>query len=456
MTEHVTQQDLERIAKEVKGYGDDTKKIVDGLNTNLEAVRKIAEEAKAGVERPEIKHEVDRLKKLVEEAVSVFEVGQKATGDRMDKIVTALGRPGLDTTQLGAWGEGEAKSAFEFHKTTLARKGELKVGVDASKSFNPADVKAYIPAFEAYLRKGEQMLGIPGGEVKALSVGSDPDGGYFVTPQIMQRVLALQVETSPLRGMATVETISTDAAEYPVDDNLASGGWVGEQASRTETNTPQIGVQRIPVHELYASPKSTQKLLEDAAVNVESWLGGKVGQYFALTEATAFISGTGVNQPRGILSYTTSGLTRGTIEQVVSGNATALTFDGLINLQNAMFDAFLNGASWLMRRATVGALLLLKDGDGQYLWRPSLQVGAPSVLLGYPVNWAADMPAVAASAFPVAFGNFREAYTIVDRLGITTLRDPFTAKPFVIFYSRKRVGGDVTNFQAIKLQKVST
>jgi HK97 family phage major capsid protein len=254
--------------------------------------------------------------------------------------------------------------------------------------------------------------------------------------------------------MATVENISTDAIEYPVDDDEAGANWVGETESRPATSTPQVGVQRIPVHEMYAFPMVTQKLLEDASVDVEAWLARKIGAKFGRLEATAFVSGNGVKKPRGFLTYP-NGTTRGSIEQIVSGNATALTADGLINLIMSIKEPYSANAAFLMRRAAVGSVMLFKDGNGQYIWRPGLEMGRPSSLLGYPIREAADMPAIGAGALAVAFGDWRTAYTIVDRLGITTLRDPYTAKPFVGFYTRKRVGGDVTNFEAIKLQVVS-
>jgi HK97 family phage major capsid protein len=257
-----------------------------------------------------------------------------------------------------------------------------------------------------------------------------------------------------MRQLATVETISSEAIEFPRDDDEASAGWVGEQEDRTETGTPKGGLQRIPVHEMYAMPKATQKLLEDASFDIEAWLGRKIGDKFARTEATAFVKGTGVKQPRGFTTYASGTFAAGgsgKIERVDAGTGGQIDFDDLINLLTALKEYYLPGAEWMMQRGTVGGVMLLKDSQGRYLWQPNLQAGKPSMLLGYPLYQAADMDAIGASKLPIAFGNFKMAYMIVDRLGISTLRDPYTAKPFVQFYSRRRVGGDVVNFEAVKL-----
>jgi HK97 family phage major capsid protein len=368
----------------------------------------------------------------------------------MDEIERKLNRVRLmGGTALTDPDAIDIKSVRNFHLCSLAAKGLLKPGVDLSDEKMDAEgIKSYGGQFGTYLRRD---IGHQGAEEKSMSVGADPDGGYFVTPFMSPRILSIVYESSPMRELSTVETISTDAIEYPVDDGEMGAGWVGELEDRPSTATAQVGVQRIPVHEMYAKPKATQKLLEDAAINVEAWLAGKIGQRFGRLEATAFVAGDGVKKPRGFLSYAT-GTTRGKIEQIASGAAAGLTFDGIINLMIALKEEYVAGAVFLMRRATVGTVLLMKDGDGQYIWRTDNQAGKPSILLGHSVYQAADMQTVGASALPLAFGNFKQGYTIVDRLGISTLRDPYSAKPFVEFYTRKRVGGDVTNFEAIKLQ----
>lgn len=453
---------LDDVQKEVKAFGDNVKGLKDSTEKSLKEVRELAEKAGASAaEGTQLKADLKALSEgvaekhaAIEKTVKEIETkALKAAEDRLNEIEKKLNR-----ARLGGGGnadglENELKAAREFHCTVLASRGELKVATDISdEKINFDEIKSYGSAFPLYLRRGDRDASF---DAKSMSVGSDPDSGYFVTPFMSPRILSIVYESSPIRQIATVETISTDAVEYPVDDGEAGAGWVGEQETRPETGTPQVGVQRIPVHEMYASPKATQKLLEDASVNVEAWLANKIGQKFGRLEATGFVAGNGVKKPRGFTTYP-SGTARGQIEQIVSGNATDLSFDGLIKLTMALKEEYVGGASFLMRRASVGNVLLMKDGNGQYIWRLDNQAGKPSILLGHEVYQAADMPAVGAGALAVAFGNFKQGYTIVDRLGISTLRDPYTAKPFVVFYTRKRVGGDVTNFEAIKLQVVST
>jgi HK97 family phage major capsid protein len=451
---------LDDVQREVKAFGENVKGLKDSTERSLAEVRKMAEEAgKAAGDGTQLKADLKALSEGVaakhdalEKQVKEIETkALKAAEDRLNEIEKKVNR-----ARLGGGGspdlDTELKAAREFHRASLAARGELKATTDTGDDkIDFEAIKSYSGAFSLYARRGDRDASF---DAKSMSVGSDPDGGYFVTPFMSPRILSIVYESSPMRQLATIETISTDAIEYPIDDGEAGASWVGESETPLETSTPQTGVQRVSVHEMQASPKATQKLLEDASVNIEAWLANKIGQRFARLEATAFVSGNGIKRPRGFTTYG-SGSTRGTIEQIASGHATALTFDGLIRLTTGLKEEYASGASFMMQRASVGSVLLLKDGNGQYIWRTDNQAGKPSILLGHPVYQAADMAAVGAGALAVAFGNFRQAYTIVDRLGISTLRDPYTAKPFVTFYTRKRVGGDVTNFEAIKLQVVS-
>lgn len=450
---------LEDIQREIKSFGNDVKGLRESMNRDLEAVRKVAEEAKGATANPEVKAQLEALTKSVAEKHTAIDVQVKKMIDdavkgvtgRTDDLERKLNRRGLGG-ESGA-GDIERKAARDFHRTALAVNGALKVTTNVSDENVDFDgIKSYGGVYSGYLRRGDRVLSAD--EMKSMGVGSDPDGGYLVTPYMSPRILSIVFESSPLRELATIETISTDAVEYPVDDGEVDCGWVGETEQRSETGTGQVGIQRIPVHEMYASPKATQKLLEDASIDIEAWLSRKIGEKFGRTEATSFVIGNGVKKPRGFLTYP-AGTTRGRIEQVASGNATQVTADGLIKVMMAQKEFYAAGSVWLMRRGTIASVMLLKDNDGQYIWRPGLEAGKPSILLGSSVREAADMPAVGAGALPIAFGNFRAGYTIVDRLGISTLRDPYTAKPFVVFYTRKRVGGDVTNFEAIKLMVIS-
>jgi HK97 family phage major capsid protein len=329
-----------------------------------------------------------------------------------------------------------------------------------------AERKLEKSAFIQALRKGEDKLT---GENRAaferlqkrLSVDSDPDGGFVVTPEFSSRISTVVFETSPVRQVATVETISTDALEGLFDGDEATVGWVSEQQARPETATPQIGLWRIPTHEMYANPFATQKLLDDAFLDMEGWLAGKVADRFARFENSAFVNGNGVGKPRGFLTYP-DGANRGQIEQVATGSVGApfLTAEGLISIVYSLKSAYRQGAVWAMNRGTVGAIRRIRDdsgaaaGTGQFMWQPGFGT-QPQTLAGYPIVEMEDMPDLAGGALSYAFGNFAAAYTIVDRQGVRILRDPYSNKPFVSFYTTKRVGGDVINFEAVKIGVVA-
>lgn len=318
-------------------------------------------------------------------------------------------------------------------------------------------------AFSAFVRKG-QDAGLIALEKKAMTAGNDPEGGYLVPSELAQRIVQRQRDLTPLRQLATVMEVSSDALEMLSDRNEAEANWVAETAARAETTTPSLGKVRIPVHEISAQPKASQKLLDDAQINVEEWLATKVADRFARREADAFINGDGVTKPRGLLTYGVSGnddeaRSWGQLQYIASGAAGGFAStnpaDKLLDMIYKLKASYLPKASWLMPRSVSAGIRKLKGGDGNYLWQISLQSGQPPTLLGFPVFFSEDMPAIAANSLSLAFGDFGETYTIVDRTGIRLLRDPYTDKPNVKFYTTKRVGGDVVNFDAIKLMRFS-
>jgi len=308
--------------------------------------------------------------------------------------------------------------------------------------------------FQKLLRKGAERLS--DAELKTLTVDSDADGGFMVRSEMDSEVQKMMFESSPMRALCDVKTISSDALEQMQDLGEIESGWVGEVQPRPETETPELGNLVIPVHELYAKPKASQKILDDASFNVEAWLNEKFADKFGRDEATAVINGNGVKKPKGILSYA-AGVGFNKLQQFASGSAGDIaSADPLIDMFYGMKDAYVAGASWLMRRSTIGKIRKLKDENKQYLWQPSLQLGQPSSFLGAPIHEAADMPAVEADKLAVAFGNWKKGYRIVDRMGIRVLRDPYSQKPFVEFYATKRVGGGVKDFDAIKILKIAS
>lgn len=369
-----------------------------------------------------------------------------------DEIEKKMNRKGLN----GGSPEQEEKHAQAFSEHLSVANGR-QITVDVEQ------FQAYKQGFDQYIRGGADSMG---SEMRAaMSVGSDKNGGYYVTPDLSGRIATLVYETSPVRQVASVQIISTDALEGDRDLDEANTGWVGETEARPETATPEIGEYRIPMHEQYANPKATQKLLDDSSVNIETWLAGKVSDKLSRTENTAFVSGDGVKKPRGFLTYPHGVPTASAfnvIEQTPSGAAGAFDAtdpgDALIDMQMTLKSEYMNNAAWGMRRTTFAEVRKLKDGQGNYLWERSFQEsGIGITLLGHPVVFMEDMPAIAADSLSIVFGNFAQGYQIIDHaVGLRVLRDPFTDKPFVRFYTTKRVGGDVVNFEAIKLMKFAT
>jgi HK97 family phage major capsid protein len=420
---------------------------VDALHAGFEEFKKANDERLAQIEK---KGTVDAV---TEAKLAKIEADLEKAQRIADEAVLASKRQSRIVTDERGETVDLDRKAQEWASMNARRRGTV-VG-----TFGAADMDGYKAAFDTFLRKGEEVMGPD--ERKALSVGTDPDGGYVVNPDLSGRIVMKVFESSPMRAYASVQVISSDALEGLFDLNEASSGWVGETDSRAETNTPQLGKWRIPAHELYAKPKATQKLLDDASINMEAWLASKVAEKFARDEANAFVVGNGVNKPRGFLTYASGTTLPGTIEQFPTGASGALASapdggDALINALYGLKQQYRANATWFMNRATLKLVRKAKDSDGAYLWSPGIAAGQPATLLGYPVASFEDMPDPASNSLSIAVGDMREAYQIVDRLGIRTLRDPYSAKPYVEFYTTKRVGGDVVNFEAIKLIKLGS
>ena len=334
---------------------------------------------------------------------------------------------------------------------TAGKRPALSIG---GTSVNSGIASEYSSAFRNYLRKGMDA-GLENIQTKALSTTS-ADGGYLITPEMSETIIRVVNESSPMRELARVETISTESLDVIEDAYEPGAEWVGETDSRNDTSTMQIGKKSIETHEMHATPKATQKLIDDASIDVESWVAERVAEQFANLEASAFISGDGSGKPTGILSYS-AGTTFGSqIEQIKSGTDAVITADSLVSLYYSLKEDYAKNATFLMNRSTLQSVRLLKEATtNQYIWQPGLAAGQPDTLLGMPVKTAADMPAPSSDSLSVAVGDFKRAYLIVDRVGIRVLRDPFTNKPYVKFYTTKRVGGEVVNTDAIKLLSLS-
>ncbi len=455
MPTNITAATAEQIAADIAKFGTDAagaKALAESANRDLAALR--AEVESLGKKSdPVAVAKIDALATLVETKQATLEGNLKAANDNIEALQAVNRRPGTDGGFASDEAAKEAKAAFDWHKARMANSGKL--GVNSVIDVDADAYKAYAEAFPAYMRARSEGA-MKAAFQAAMQTGSDPDGGYLVPTTTSSRIIKKVYETSNLRALATVETIAGKELEIPRDEGeFGTGGWVGETTAPSDTSTSQLGLSKIFAHEMYAMPKVTQNMLEDAGLDIEAWVANKVGEKFARVEATSFFTGTGVGQPRGLLTYAT-GTTNGTIEQVASGAAAAVTVDGLYNLVYQLKDYYTSNARFLMKRTTVRDILKLKDGEGRPIWTMGdIKAGQPAMLLDFPVDRCEDMPAVEASALAIAFGDVRAAYTIVDRLGITLLRDNLTAKPYVLFYNRRRVGGDVVNFEALKLQKIS-
>jgi HK97 family phage major capsid protein len=330
----------------------------------------------------------------------------------------------------------------------------IRSGSELNEAEIYGSTKEHKSFFNNYLRKGIDK-NLPEIEHKFLATNSDSDGGYLVTSKMSKNIIKTIAEISPMRQLASLETISSNSLDIIEDYNQATAGWTSEIETRSNTNTPKIAKKSIMVHELYAQPRATQKLIDDANIDIESWLVEKLVDIFASKENDSFINGDGAGKPRGILSYE-NGQEWGKIEQTISGINGLLDSDALFLLFFSLKEYHASRAKFLMHRKTLQMIRMLKDKNtGQYLYSPGLSIGEPDNLLGLPVIQSLDMPIPVKDSLAVVVADFKAGYKIVDRNGIRILRDPFTEKPFVKFYTTKRVGGDVTNYEAIKILKLS-
>jgi HK97 family phage major capsid protein len=312
-------------------------------------------------------------------------------------------------------------------------------------------------AFARFLRDGQ--VGV---ELKSFSGATPGDGGFAVPREIDTQIDATLKAISPIRGIANVVQVGSAGYRKLVTQNGVASGWAGEVATRSETATPTFNEIVPPMGDLYANPAASQFMLDDAGFDVESWLAGEIATEFARAEGAAFVSGNGTNRPKGFLAgpiAATADATRpfGTLQYVASGAAGAFAAsapqDRLVDMVQTLRTPYRQGAVWVMNSKTLASLRKFKTTDGQFLWQPSLISGNADSLLGYPVVEAEDMPDVAADSLSIAFGNFQAGYLIAERAETAILRDPYTNKPFVYFYATKRVGGIVSNSEAIKVMK---
>ena len=406
-------------------------------------------ETKAVEHGPNNQHEV---KQAFEEFLSGFAAFKDANDERLKGLERRSGDV-LNEDKVARIDAALTETRQKIDQLMLA--GSRPVLGGERKMFDPALAERKA-RFDRYVRKGDG-LDI---EVKAMSEGSNADGGYTVPLEIERTIDRVLSQASPIRAIAGVRQIGGGTYRKPITTAGAASGWVGETGSITQTGTPTLAALDFPAMELYAMPAATQTLLDDSQVDIEQWLADEVQIVFAEQEGAAFVNGDGSNKPKGFLHYTNvadASWSWGNIGYVASGAdgafASSNPSDALLNLAYAPKQGYRANGRWVMKRKTESVIRKFKDDNGNYIWQPGTAAGQPATIFGYPVTESEDMPDIGSNSYSIAFGDFARGYLIVDRVGIRVLRDPYSAKPYVLFYTTKRVGGGVQNFEAIKLMK---
>lgn len=421
----------------------DVEKVVDEIHRDWHEMKKDLKE----------KHEVAIKAGIKEYVDPLLENKLKQTSDAISKAELAL-----DTA--------EKAQAMTKAMRVAAHEYEENVQQGKRKRSDPELKKAFL----SFIRQGDEKM--PKNELdtlvahtKSLNSGADPAGGYVVVPEMDDAIVRILYETSPMRQISEVKSISSNQFDRLIRVDLPAVGWADRDASDSlaPNTTPTYKKMSVRAFTEWAEPAISQDLIDDAYVNIEDELTLAVAQAFDIQENTAFVLGSGVGQPRGFLTYpagswndaTPNSPVWGTIQQVHAGSTTALTYAGIVNLCYELKSGYRARAKFLANRMTVAQMRLIVDNQARPLWEPGMG-SEPALFMGYPIVLAADMPLVASASLPLAFGDFSRGYLIVDRMGTRVIRDPYTQKPFVKFYTTRRVGGDVCNFEAIKLQVMST
>jgi HK97 family phage major capsid protein len=404
---------------------------------------------------PEIKAVPETMTAAFDDFMEAFEAFKETNERRLGEIEQKMTADVVTRDKVDRINRAMDEQKRVLDQLAL-KKARPALGGSGEGSLEVAEHKA---AFSAYMRRGDDGA-LRALERKAMSVGSAADGGYLVPPETDTEIGRRLSAASPIRALATVRQVSGTVLKKPFATTGMAAGWVAETAARPQTGNAQLAELSFPTMELYAMPAATPALLDDAAVDVESWIASEIDIVFGEQEGTAFVSGDGINKPKGFLSYTNvadASWSWGNIGYIATGAAGAFKAsnpsDTLFDTIYALKAGHRQNGTFVMNRKTQGAIRKFKDADGNYLWRPPASAGQPASLLGFAIAEAEDMPDVAADSFSIAFGDFRSGYLVVDRTGVRVLRDPYSAKPYVLFYTTKRVGGGVQNFEAIKLVK---
>ena len=393
-----------------------------------------------------------------DEFMLAFEAFRAANDERLEQIESQVGPDVVTTEKMDRINRAldEQKRAMDNLVLKQARPTASGSGISTLAQME------HKQAFETYVRRGNEAE-LRRFEAKAMSYGSDPDGGYLVPDETATEIGRRLAAISPIRSIAGIQTVSSAVYKKPFAVSGPATGWVAETASRPETMSPTLAELQFPTMEIYAMPAATPTLLEDAAVDIDAWIAAEVETAFAEQEGAAFVAGDGSNKPKGFLDYTTAAeasWTWGNLGYVITGADGAFAAsdpsDALVETIYALKAGYRQNAHWVMNRGTQAEIRKLKDDDGNYLWQPPAAAGEKAMLMGFPLVEAEDMPDIDSDSLAVAFGDFNRGYLVVDRAGVRVLRDPYSAKPYVLFYTTKRVGGGVQDFDAIKLLKFGT
>jgi len=418
------------------------------MKTNL----KRAPEAKAAT------GEAQDVAECFDEFMEAFEAFRETNDERIAQVENQMGEDVVTVEKMNRINKAldEQKSMMD----TLLLKN--KRPSFSGSSVRPIAGIEHKQAFNSYVRGGNEN-GLRRFEQKALSYSSDADGGFLVPEETAAEIGRRLALGSPIRSIASVQTVSSSVFNKPFAITGPATGWAAETELRTETATPVLSELKFPTMELYAMPAATSQLLDDAAVDIDAWIAGEVEQAFAEQESAAFINGDGLNQPHGFLNHTTvaeDNWSWGNLGYIATGEAGAFASDdasdALMDTIYALKAGHRQNANWVMNRKTQAEIRKLKDADGNYLWQAPSAPGQAASLLGFGLVEAEDMPDMGEDETAIAFGDFNRGYLVIDRAGIRILRDPYSAKPYVLFYTTKRVGGGVQDFDAIKLVKFGT
>ncbi len=381
-----------------------------------------------------------------DDVIMAFEAFKDANDERLAQIEKRMSADVVTAEKVDRINRAIDELTLKSRRPTLS----------AEKREEPTEHKR---AFDTYVRKGEDH-GLSALEAKAMSIGSNPDGGYLVPSETEAEIGRLLSKASPMRSIADVRQVSSSIYKKPFATTGASAGWVGEIAARPQTNTATLAELQFPAMEIYAMPAATQALLDDSAVNLDEWIAREVETVFAEQESEAFIVGNGTNKPRGFMDYPkvanaswTWGNTGYVATGVAGGFAASNPSDKLVDLIYGVKAGYRQNGRWIINRSTQAAIRKFKDAQGNYLWQPAATADGNAMLLSFPVVESEYMPDIATDSHAISFGDFKRGYLIVDRVGVRMLRDPYSSKPYVLFYTTKRVGGGIQDFDAIKTLK---